>query len=336
MKKEQSAVMACVGAVIGAGFASGREVVAFFTQYGQYAQWLILLSALVMTGLCFLCMRAARQNECPEGWYSLLNGSRMPFFCSMALMVLTAGAMIAAGGQVAALLWNHPQAYIVGVWGTIAAAMLMSHGSLKPLGLISAALSMLLLCALMSACVRPGQPLVRIAKPSNIGWAAAKAVGYAGMNMMLAIGVVCRSAGRTPKPGVTSALFGWIIGMLLMISQYVYASHPEVQASAFPMIMLLSGFGRTGYVTGAVILYLAMMTTLVSVLYALRTAAERMCRRQELRWLMVPGLPLAISGFGFSAIVDRLYAPAGWLCLLFVFLPLAIRQWKTAKKPTSS
>ena len=34
---------ACLGAIVGAGFASGREVVAFFTRYGVHARWLIPL-----------------------------------------------------------------------------------------------------------------------------------------------------------------------------------------------------------------------------------------------------------------------------------------------------
>ena len=38
--------LACVGAVIGAGFASGREVVSFFSRYGVHGWWLIGLSAV--------------------------------------------------------------------------------------------------------------------------------------------------------------------------------------------------------------------------------------------------------------------------------------------------
>lgn len=51
--------IACVGAVIGAGFASGREVVTFFSRYGAHSWWLILLSALVMMLLCAISMREA-------------------------------------------------------------------------------------------------------------------------------------------------------------------------------------------------------------------------------------------------------------------------------------
>lgn len=47
---------ACLGAIVGAGFASGREVVAFFTRYGVHARWLIPLSAMTLALLCALCM----------------------------------------------------------------------------------------------------------------------------------------------------------------------------------------------------------------------------------------------------------------------------------------
>ena len=51
--------LACTGAVIGAGFASGREIVAFFSRYGNAGWWLMALAAAAMAGLCVLVLRSA-------------------------------------------------------------------------------------------------------------------------------------------------------------------------------------------------------------------------------------------------------------------------------------
>lgn len=57
----------------GAGFASGREVVAFFTRYGVHARWLIPLSAMTLALLCALCMDVARRRG-TDRWWDLYEG----------------------------------------------------------------------------------------------------------------------------------------------------------------------------------------------------------------------------------------------------------------------
>ena len=331
MKKGHSPVLACVGAVVGAGFASGREVVVFFTQYGSHAWWLIILAALIMTGLCMLCMSAAQKQGCCENWDGLMQGRWFAQWCSILLMVLTSGAMISASGHMVALLWAHPCAYAVGALGTLLAAWWIGFCSMKPLNLISAALTLALLCALMTVLVQTPPDSVAFTRGisgSVLAGAVIRAVGYAAMNVMLAVGIICRSAEHTQSMPVASALFGWLIGVLLLIAQCAYARHPETHQMAFPMVQLLSRHGRSGYLFSIVLLYLSVITTLTSVLYSLRTAVETHICRNDLRCLLVLGAPLAVSGLGFSDIVDRLYAPAGLICLAVFFIPLLLREGK--------
>ena len=326
MEKRHSAVLSCVGAVIGAGFASGREVVAFFTQYGRHGWWLIVLSSLLMTALCALCMHAAQMHG--GDWTQMAAGSTAKI-CPLLLMTITAGAMISASGHMVALLWSHPQAYALGVLGTLLAAWLMGRGNLKMLNALSGALTLMLLCALMASLGRTGASAIPLNDPNTpvqLLIAAVRAAGYAAMNMTLAIGVVCQSAQQTQNRRVTAGMFGWIIGMLLMISQCVYSRYPVSAGNAFPLLALLNGYGRAGYLAGVILLYLAIVTTLTSVLYALGTAAKSRIARPDFRMLLVLGVPLAVSRVGFEGIVDRLYAPAGVICLFAVFAPMALQR----------
>jgi len=334
VNKEHSAVLACVGAVIGAGFASGREVVTFFTQYGGHGWWLIVLASLLMTGLCALCMQASGTGG-PD-WIRLVHGGWAAQLCPLLLMTLTAGAMISASGHMVALAWSHPWAYELGVLGTLLASWQMAHGRLKMLNVLSGALTLMLLCVLMASLGRlPAETVVRTQSYNLTGLVAAavRAAGYAAMNMTLAIGVVCQSAQHTASHRVTAGLFGWMIGMLLLISHCVYSRDPSSGGMVFPLLSLLKAYGRAGYAAGVTLLYLAIVTTLTSVLYALRSALESRIARRELRWLLVPGIPLAVSGVGFESIVDRLYAPAGLICLAAVFAPMALRLWKRTTFP---
>lgn len=326
MKKSISAVFACVGAVIGAGFASGREIIVFFTRYGWHSWWLVLLAAGMMGWLCHLCMCCAKKDG---DWTALFAvNRRWAVVVACALMIVTAGAMISAAGHMIALLWFNEWAYAIGAVLTMLLAWLCSFRSLRLMGWISAFLSILLVCVLAYAIGKPTVEAAVLRMDAN-GTALLKgavfASAYAAMNMMLAIGVVCRSAGQGRW---VPAAVGLVIAGLLGLSNALYNRHPELLDAAFPIVALLNGYGRQGFMLSVILLYLSIFTTLTAVILALRSAMEHFISHPQLRCIVALGLPLMVSCAGFSGIVDQIYAPAGLLCLLSVFLPLAVRQHK--------
>ena len=112
--------------------------------------------------------------------------------------------------------------------------------------------------------------------------------------------------------------------MLMVASHCAYSRHSGIIGKPFPLVEMLSVYGRKGYLFSAGLLYLAILTTLTSLLYTLRGAACKVSGRTDVQRLLTLGAPLAVSGAGFSQIVDRLYAPAGLVCLAVVFLPMAL------------
>ena len=325
MKNNWTAVITCVGAVIGAGFASGREIVSFFTRYGEDAWWLILLSVCVMSALCWLCMNGAQRCGDLQNWCLMFAGNGTGAqLCTALLLVLAAGAMIGAAGELSALVWPHEWAYSLGAAGTLFAAWIMGKRSLRALGWVSGCLTALLLCAMAAAMRSVPQTestaLQGVAKPDT--WAVLRAAGYAAMNMTLAIGVVCRCSNAICVRK-RCVMFGGLMAALLYTANALYLRHPEVLGEPFPIVPLLRGFGREGFYVSVTLLYLAVFTTLTAVLCALDGAASEHVPLRWLRTALALGLPLLASCMGFSGIVDRLYAPAGLLCLLLVYLPLA-------------
>lgn len=325
-KRSVGSALACTGAVIGAGFASGREVVVFFTQYGQHAWWLIALSSAVMAGLCALCMNRARSCGCAECWCDLFPGrGAAAQLCSVLLMTITAGAMISAAGHMVSLLWFNEWAYAVGAAGTLWMAWLLSGRSLKPLEASSAVLTLMLVVILMSALLLPkSEMVVTSVQPSGgmLAAAAVRAVSYAALNMTLAIGVVCQSAAHSQTDWRTAGLFGWLIAVLLLVSNSLYSRHPQLVRREFPLVQLLQSFGRAGYIGGAGLLYLSVFTTLAAIMVGIRSAARTYLTSRWLQMGLCIGLPVLVSCVGFSGIVESIYAPAGLVCLAAVFVPL--------------
>ncbi len=324
MKEGMSAVFACVGAMVGAGFASGREVMVFFTRYGSFSWWLIALTSIVIVWLCALCMRGKTAGR---EWTDLFGkGKHLAVLVSGGLMIITAGAMIAAAGHLIALLWANEWAYAIGAATTVILAWIASGGSVRMLGWISAGLSILLVGILIvafgvqlqeSAVLKTGHSLTELLS------AGVCSASYAAMNMMLAVGVVSRCAGCGKW---VPWCVGMMIGFLLGLSNALYIRHPEILEEGFPLIAIINRFGRAGFLTGVILLYLSVFTTLTAVICALRAAFEQRFVSRNLCIALTLGLPLVVSCAGFSGIVDGMYAPAGLICLITVFAPMQIRH----------
>lgn len=334
--------IACVGAVIGAGFASGREIMTFFTRYGPHSWWLILLSAATMALLCALCMREASKSG-TLSWCALYQecgkavrlGSQL---CVTLLMAITGGAMVSASGHMVALVWPSEWAYPIGAVGTLTLAWILGFGTMKPLTVVSGVLTAVFMLAVLMvlACEPPAERTVSLAAPVSFGeaaWAAVRAVAYAAMNLTIAIGVICKGSRRSQR-GVCrlSAGFGMVLVGMLFVSNYLYAKHPELTDEAFPMVRLLSGFGRAGFLASVLLMYLAIFTTLIAIVYTLRNAVDAHVKSPALSAIVTMGLPLAISTVGFSEIVGSLYAPAGLCCLALVFAPLWVVRMRAGRQ----
>lgn len=328
MKKSRVAdLVACTGAVIGAGFASGREVIAFFTRYGIHGWWLIGLSSGTMAFLCSLCLQGAAKQTDQDGWYALLGtAARM---CTLMLMLLTGGAMLSAAGHMIEVVWPNRQAYSIGLLGTLTGAWMLSFGSLRPLSWLSGILTTVLLATTIGLIFlfEPAETTMVVMKDTNLLLAAVCSMAYASMNMTLALGVVCRCAQAEERRNWTLAAgFGCLMAVLLGCAHLLYTRNPQLLEEPFPIVRLLSRFGRNGYLLSAGVLYLSVFTTLVSIVLAIREAmAKLFIRRAAANGFMLTVLVM-VSSIGFTGIVDRLYAPAGLLCFSLVFVPLICRR----------
>ena len=319
-----------VGAVIGAGFASGREVVSFFSAYGQHSWGLILLSVAVMAGLCALCLSRAKETSGCR-WCAIYH-TDAPWVrgaaegCILLLQIIMGGSMMSAAGHIVALALPIHGAYLLGMVVTIGVALLLGGVNLKPLTVISGLLAAFYVLAVFAVLIFDGgQETAVVAVSTNAVHpvrGAVRAVAYAAMNLAIAIGMICRCGGCSCRSSNRSAvLFGLVMAGLLLLSNYLYLKYPWLQEVTFPMVALLARFGSIGHLTSLLLMYLAIVTTLSAGLYALRTGLEERLPKSLAHWFSIL-LPLTVSFAGFESIVDRWYAPAGMLCLGLVFGPL--------------
>lgn len=313
------AALAIGAAIVGAGFASGREVAAFFAVFGA-ASWLGVVAACAGVGyLTYLLTRIA----CHTGrsglaaQYDVLMGAECGSTMRMLYGVLalcTAAAMTAAGGEVGALAlpWRH--ARLVGTLGTLLVGMWMARRGVGALASIGALLTPL--CALYYLFL-PGEggaiPPFRL---SDVPMSLALGLLYAAFNASLASGAICLTCRENISPARAGAYTSIVLAaMLVPANAALLRAGADVYSMAMPSVMLAARWGVGGFYASCIVLFLAVLSTLSAMLCSL----ERQIPRGVPAYLRYPLCALGALGLsvcGFETIVNAVYPILGWLCAL--------------------
>ncbi len=144
-----SVALALLSGVIGAGFASGREIVRFFAMHGRMA-FAAAVCALFMLHVLFLRLPAqlARYGAGTLPQLCVLRfGRRFGALCGglfLLLAAITGGAMLCACAELGALVLPVRHAYGLTLISTLLLAILLAAHGLDGLALPGAVLSLLL------------------------------------------------------------------------------------------------------------------------------------------------------------------------------------------------
>lgn len=318
--RQLSLVLCILGAMIGAGFASGREIMAFFTGYGPFSWALVLLAGMGMTAVIYRIMQKSRGDL--SGLFPRGRGGGIARGLMFLLLSAAGGGMTAAAGELTALVLPIHHAEALGMGTGLLGCLLLSHWSMNALSSMGRILLPLLLIAFL-LCIRlphEAQPL-----PPPTAWemilGVIGAAGYAGFNGMLSAGVLCQAGAACKKRG-KCRLAAWsggaIMGMLLLGNGALIPKGTVLAGEALPMVVLLRAYGKAGYYLSAGVLYLGIITTLIAVLQGMRSMLMGWCSFPNGAAFCICALAALM---GFEKIVSSVYLALGLLCLLFLFLP---------------
>ena len=300
-----------IGTVIGAGFASGKEIALFF---GDTAPAGVALAAFFMALPEALFLYAGKHDLMPSG------------------TVVRTGVFIAALSSVAAMLAGCELALddLTGVAG-LGALAAVAAGALVVLGtekmkLANALLIPLLLLLLVAVYVKGGAPAF------GGTFSLLKPVHYAGLDVLIGGMIISKEGKKLSAKEIffTCAMSALFLGGVLFMLQNIVLS--DETHSSMPVLAVAESVGLKA--AAGVLVVIAVFTTLVSSLSiltdesvsALRAAASPFRRRGLLRraaaFLSSPSHRAAavfcclaalypVSFFGFENIVAALYPFVG-------------------------
>lgn len=295
-----------IGAVIGAGLASGREIASFFSRYGAWSYTGILLSAGTMVFLADAELPQQWRGGWQEKWWrSLLS----------LLLIATGGAMLSGAGEIASLALPLPEAYLLGMACTLAFGWVLAHRTVGGLAWISRGLLCVLAVLIVLGFTLSPMQAMALTK-GKLMHMPIRAITYGGFNAALQAPVMAAVAQTQQEKKRAALSAGCIIALLLMLGNGVLMRHPALLAEEMPFIRMLAGLGQFGYIFGAVSLYLAILSTLTA------------CFRGLGRGLLPPVCIFVISLLGFSGVVELAYPILGGGC----FLMLAAAKFRNSSR----
>jgi uncharacterized membrane protein YkvI len=328
---------AYIGAVIGAGFLSGQEIMEFFLSFGVKGIIGTLLSGILFgaLGSSILQVSFRRHVKSYEGFVTDVMGPYIGRFMDIVLFGLslgTLGIMLAGAGQLVSEQFNVTA--LVGIGLTSLSLLVAINWGIDSILLVNKFLVPILMCtgpgiaiATISSCLGGSGSSVLVAPQAQGSWLLSSIL-YVSYNSMIALTFLAPLGGECQSEGAAKG-GGWLGGLILgvasnLIAIALYLKGNMVLESQLPMLILARGHGPVVQGIYVFSLWAAIFTTALSNLYGLsvRLGESVGCNWKKVTIpLMLVGI--ALSYAGFSKLIGLVYPFFGLLGLPFIFLTIA-------------
>ncbi|MFO8060811.1 MAG: hypothetical protein R6U70_09200 [Bacillota bacterium] len=327
---------AYVGTVVGAGFASGQEVLQFFGYFGWRGYLGIGLATVLFAFFGYLILRLGREMEAQSHRELMrrVGGPHLGGIIDGIVTVFLFGAltvMAAGSGAIFAEQFGLPSLLgaLIMLGGSLGTVLLGLHGVITAISLIAPVLLLAVVSiAVASVYGDPGQFTVNFLHWSEVGrtpvpsWPVA-AVLYLSYNLVLAVPVLA-PMGVVARPGSlkTGAVLGGLgLGVgVAAINSAVLTRVPAAAEWEVPMLVVAGGISPLVRVAFTAVLFAEIYSTAVASLYGFVARLGRQSAALSPTSLAVitSAAALAAAQLGFSAIVSLLFPAVGGAGLLLV------------------
>ncbi|MCP1660741.1 YkvI family membrane protein [Neisseria perflava] len=334
-----------IGTIIGAGFASGNEILQYFVSQGWWGLGAIALSCLGFYWFGRVSLRLGQHLRTKE-YSHAVSPSDNPWprrYCDLMITVTLFGTfviMVAGAGGLLTNLFGLPAVY-----GSVGIGILVVINLIWGMnGLVR--IQELMVPALIAGCVLVGlyftlDPIPGVDTPSEIitspflvHWIP-NGILYIAFNFQLAIAVlVPLGASTADKATLDKGALGGALGLFAgsaMIFTALMLNQGAVGSNPYPMVELAGRIQPLLSYVYAVILVFGLYSTAVSCFYAtiLRVREIKPFAHLNYIWVMVmmSAVGVVLSRFGFSDLIGRIYPVLGFGGLLvMVFMVMVARR----------
>jgi uncharacterized membrane protein YkvI len=318
-----------IGAIIGAGFASGQEILQFFVIYGNNGLLGVILSSLLFSILGIFIVQISytlKANNYKDLFYSIA-GRKFGFIADLILTLFLLGSLIVmlAGSKE---IFNQFFNYKINLGLILTTIIILWSNYYGVEGIMKLNLMLIPLLLVIIIVVLGGIiDNFSIILPHNylkLDWIASSFI-YTGYNLILALTVLVPLSLEVEKEELFCGIFGGgiVLGVIAFFLYYLlYQFYDEIVNSQIPIIDIIAHYKYNIYYIYSTTLWLAMLTTASCNLYALTSRLNDSVGLSERKVIFI--ILIFVFPFvkmPFSRLVELIYPQLGKLSLgLLLFL----------------
>lgn len=326
-----------VGAVMGAGFASGQEIQQFFMRFGYVGLRGIILSSLLFSlmGWGMLDLQKRWKISSYNGFFEALLGQRLGLWADrLVSMLLFVGMLAMVSGSGALFQEYFGFSRWMGIMLTvsvIAIALWYRGEGVLWINSVLIPLKFVFCLGIATAAMFLGTsgdgPVAETTSPIVSNWILS-AVLYVSFNLTLAMVVFASLGQEVQKTGARlgGILGGAALGLFALAIGGSLLCFQDVLGLEIPMVGIAGKLGDWSAFFYVVILWLAMITAAVGNGFSL---ISRVVDSSKFSYGKVTAaillLLIPVAGVRFSQIVQLVYPIFGYIGL--VFMPAIVYYW---------
>ena len=319
-----------IGTILGAGFASGKEILVFFGQFGVKGIYGLFLAGILFFLLGWLIMNKiyVKQIDTFDEYFSNLSGKLtikifryiMIFFLFfvMSAMFAGCGALLEESfglHKYIGIIFMATVTFIVMVYG--ARGIVIFNGIVTPFMVIS-----LVLFSIYSIFWDTRGAFFQLGFQGNLNWVL-YALIYVSYNT-ITITMLFVSLRKYVDNQKTAFRAGLISGGVLLAIMFVLwcvlmLYRAGSSAFAIPLLYVVMNKGNFVFIIYCITLCCAMLTTSVSNGFSLLSGINRI---GKLPSFLLCAAGSVIAGVGFSVIVEKFYTLFGFLGLFILCITI--------------
>ncbi len=330
LRRTITTALAVVGLAVGAGFASGREVIQYFVSFGIPGLVGAVLAAVLFSLMCMVVLQLGSYYRASEH-SAVFNAVTTPFL-SRALDLFIIFTLFATGFvMIAGAGANLNQQFGVPVWfGSLALTLLVIVAGMldvrrvtEVIGVITPVIVVFIIAAGIYSFTHPAGTLSELAPvasqiPSTLPNWLISSLNYVAMGFALAVSMAIVMGGDMLDPksaGRGGLLGGATYGALLLITTFaLYFNVNYVAYAEMPTLQLVNFIHPIAGTVMSAVIFAMIFNTAIGMYYALtsRVVAKRPERfRPTIVVLALAGF--AVSFVGFGNLVSYLFPVIGYV-----------------------
>lgn len=322
-----------IGTIVGAGFASGQEILQFFTQYGWMATLTIALSSMlfVWLGIKLMLMahnlKAASYEDLNRVLFGEQIGKAVSLFTLLVLFGITT-VMLAGGGTVFEEQLHF--SYQTGLLVTLFLAYLVLSRGIKAIMTVNSIVVPIMMLFSLAIVIFTWN------SPSSGNWTTISSDSswvkiwmapflYTAFNLAMAQAVLVPVGAAMKEKSVLvwGGLIGGVgIGLLLLSTHYALSAQmPGISQYEIPMGHIITRLGAVPQTAYLLVIYGEIFTTYIADAYGLALQLQQRTKlHPKVIIFVILGLSYPISQIGFKALLSALYPVFGLISMAWLVL----------------